>query len=139
MTQDQAKLIPNYACQECSGVSAPSCSPTVADTPSIPDFNLLDHLLTCKSNLSILGNIPSGARISAADALNELISEVLRSNSYISWSKLLSFTYHCLQKPRRDKKAPNSPSLVTKIKNQISTFLNSELPDRFPFSLRTPI
>ena len=138
MTQDQAKLIPNYACQECSGVSAPSCSPTVADTPSIPDFNLLDHLSTCKANLSILGNIPRGARISAADALNELISEVLRSNSYISWSKLLSFTYHCLQKPRRDKKAPNSPSLVTKIKNQISTFLNSELPDRFPFSLRTP-
>ena len=51
--------------------------------------------------------------------------------------KLLCFTFHGLQKPKKEKSTSNSPSLVTKIKNQISTFMNSSFPPtEFPFQLR---
>ena len=40
-------------------------------------------------------------------------------------------------KPKKEKPTPNSPSLVTKIKNQISAFRNSDFPpDSFPFEPR---
>ena len=88
-------------------------------------------------NISLIGNIPRGARITAADALNDLINNVIQNNSPNSWAKLLCFTYHCLQKPKKEKSTSNSPSLVTKIKNQISAFMNTNFPPlAFPFELR---
>ena len=138
VTQTQASTFPKYSCQSCRFGTAPSFGPSNEDSPVNPDFNLREHLLTCKSNLSILGNIPRGARITAADALNELISEVLRSNSALAWSKLLCFTHHGLQKPKKDKPASNNPSLVSKIKNQVSIFMSSSFPPaEFPFALRS--
>ena len=93
--------------------------------------------MNCKSRLSLIGNIPRGARITAADALNDLINDVIRSNTTLSWSRLLCFAYHGLQKPKKEKPTPNSPSLVTKIKNQILAFKNSDFPPaRFPFESR---
>ena len=137
VTQAQASKISKYICKPCRIGTAPSQDPPIDNAPGNPDFDLRDHLLACKSNLSILGNIPRGARITVADALNELISEVLRSNSALAWSKLLCFTYHVLQKPKKDKRAPNNPSLVTMIKNQVSIFMNSVFPPaEFPFPLR---
>ena len=39
--------------------------------------------------------------------------------------------------PKKKKNAPGSPSLVTKIKNQISIFMNTSFPPaEFPFQLR---
>ena len=92
---------------------------------------------TCKANISLIGNIPRGARISAAEALNELINEVIQTNTPLAWSKLLCFAYHGLQKPKKEKPALHSPSLVTKIKNQIEIFMSSNFPPaEFPFPLR---
>ena len=92
---------------------------------------------TCKSNISLLGNIPRGARISVAEALNDLINDVIRTNTSLSWSKLLCFTYHGLQKPKKEKVTSNCPSLVTKIKNQVAVYMNSNFPPtEFPFPLR---
>ena len=137
VTQVQANVFSKYTCRSCRYGTAPICGPSVNDPPGNPDFKLLDHLITCKSNLSILGNIPRGARITVANALNELICNVLRSNTALAWSKLLCFTHHCLQKPKKDKPASNNPSLVTKIKNQVSVFMNSPFPPfEFPFALR---
>ena len=116
-------------------MSNPEPSNAENQTPS--DFDLLQYLKTCKSNISLLGNIPRGARITAAEALNDLIAEVIQSNTSLAWSKLLCFTYHGLQKPKKEKPSSNSPSLVTKIKNQVSAFTDLNFPpDRFPFQLR---
>ena len=137
MRLKQAEELPNYICRTCKDGSDINSEPSNADPLSFPDFDLLRYLITCKSNLSIMGNIPRGARIAVADALNELIGIVLRTNSSASWSRLLCFTYHVLQKPKKDKPASNNLSLVTKIKNQVSAFMNENFPpDSFPFELR---
>ena len=109
----------------------------LSSNQSNPEFDFLQHLQKCKSNLSLLGNIPRGARITAAEALNNLINDVIRTNTSISWMRLLCFTFHGLQKPKKEKPSANDPSLVTKIKNQISVFMNSNFPPKdFPFQLR---
>ena len=137
ITRYQANQIPRYKCAPCRNVTAPNLEPSRDVNQTTPEFDLLHHLMTCKSNLSLIGNIPRGARITAADALNDLINDVVRSNTSLSWAKLLCFAYHGLQKPKKEKPTPNSPSLVTKLKNQISVFMNSNFPpDRFPFEPR---
>ena len=137
ITRIQASTIHRYSCASCRKVTGPNREPSTADNQTDPEFDLLQHLITCKSNLSLIGNIPRGARITAADALNDLINDVIRSNTPTAWSKLLCFAYHGLQKPKKEKPTPNSPSLVTKLKNQISVFMNSNFPpDRFPFEPR---
>ena len=133
----QAKKFAKYICKPCRDINGPNNDPPNAENPTSANFDLLQHLQTCKSNISMLGNIPKGARVAAAEALIELIDNVIQSNTPLSWSKLLCFSYHGLQKPKKEKPTPNSPSLVTKIKNNISVFMNSSFPpDRFPFQLR---
>ena len=137
ISKAQASTIRRYRCSSCLNGTVPNREPPIVDNQTTPDFDLPQHLMTCKSRLSLIGNIPRGARITAADALNDLINDVITSNNSLSWAKLLCFAYHGLQKPIKEKPSPNSPSLVTKIKNQISTFKNSEFPpDSFPFELR---
>ena len=137
ITRAQAKQIPKYKCPQCRNITTPNQESLDVANQSTPNFDLLNHLHTCKSNISLIGNIPRGARITAAEALNELINNVIQSNTPIAWSKLLCFAYHCLQKPKKEKSTSNTPSLVTKIKNQISTFMNSNFPPtEFPFEFR---
>ena len=119
ITTEQLRHIPQYACRGCRGVGARNREPAEIIGQEAVDFNLCQHLMTCKSNLSIISNIPRGARVTAANALIDLINEVVESNAPLSWSKLFCFTYHALQKPKNEKKSNSSgPSLVTKIKNQ---------------------
>ena len=149
----QKKAFERYSCPRCRNVpfpfpdrqplnvdnqtTFPDRQPLNDDNQSTADFDLLQYLKKCKSNLSVINNIPRGARIVAADALNNLINDVLQSNTSLSWSKLLCFTYHGLQKPKKDKHSSNSPSLVSKMKDQISVFMNSNFPpEGFPFQLR---
>ena len=133
----QAREIGLYTCAPCRNVITPNRVPSDESNQSSPNFDLLQHLKTCKANLSILGNIPRGARITAAEALNDIINEVINTNSSVSWMRLLCFTFHGLQKPKKEKPTANDPSLVTKIKNQISVFKNSNFPPpEFPFQLR---
>ena len=135
VTRAQAKEISLYTCKTCRDVIAPNHASH--DDQSNPEFDFLQHLQKCKGNLSLLGNIPRGARITAAEALNNLINDVIRTNTSISWMRLLCFTFHGLQKPKKEKPSANDPSLVTKIKNQISVFMNSNFPPTdFPFQLR---
>ena len=137
ISRRQAKEIRIYTCQPCRNIPIHNHVAPNTDNETTTSFDILQHLRTCKSNLSLLGNIPRGARITAAEALNELITDVIQHNTSLSWWKLLCFAYHGLQKPKKEKPTPNSPSLVTKIKNQISTFMNSEFPPPgFPFELR---
>ena len=133
----QAKQIPLYICPPCRNVAIPNNEPSRANNQSIPNFDTLQYLKSCKSNISLLANIPRGARITVAEALNNLINDAIRTNSSLSWSKLLCFTYHGLQKPKKEKATSNSLSLVTKIKNQVSIYMNSTFPPtEFPFPLR---
>ena len=133
-----AEQIKNYICKTCRKGAPPNNSQSNLDNQTEPNFDILHHLKLCKLNISMLGNIPRGARITAAEALNDLINEVIQSNSSISWAKLLCFAYYGLQKPKKEKATSNSQSLVTKIKNQISVFINSSFPPtEFPFPLRT--
>ena len=137
ITKRQATEIDRYSCQPCRDVKAPNNAPSEEANQSNTNFNFLHHLQSCKVNLSLLGNIPRGARITAAEAFNELINDVIRTNTSASWMRLLCFTFHGLQKPKKEKPSVNSPSLVTKIKNQISVFMNSNFPPtEFPFQLR---
>ena len=100
ITGAQASQIARFLCHQCHGGLDP-----VIETPinDIPVFDLLQHLKTCRKNLSLIGIIPKGARITAADALNDLIVNVIQSNNPHSWEKLLCFTYHGLQKPKKKK------------------------------------
>ena len=91
ITKIQAKKIGRYSCKPCRKVTGSNREPSAADIQTDPEFDLLQHLITCKSNLSLNGNIPRGARITAADALNDLINDVIRSNTPTAWSKLLCF------------------------------------------------
>ena len=138
ITKKQAEQISLYTCRPCSrGPNPHNQEPQNGANQTNHHFDFLQHLASCKSNLSLLGNIPRGARITAAEALNDLINDVIRTNSSLAWMKLLCFTFHGLQKPKKEKSTSNSPSLVTKIKNQISTFMNSSFPPtEFPFQLR---
>ena len=136
VSKRQKKAFEKYACPRCRNVPFPfpDRQPLNEDNQTTTDFDLLQYLKKCKSNLSVINNIPRGARIVAADALNNLINDVLQSNTSLSWSKLLCFTYHGLQKPKKDKHSSNSPSLVSKMKDQISVFMNSNFPpESFPF------
>ena len=136
VTKKQAKII-KYSCPTCRDATAPYSESENEGHQASPEFDLSNYLKTCRSNISIINHIPRGARITAAEALNELINEVIRSNNSISWSKLLCFTYHGLQKTKKEKPSPNSPSLVSKTKHQISTFMSTNFPpERFPFQMR---
>ena len=135
--KEQLRVIKRYACRLCIGIGAHHREPEDATVQEAPEFNFHQYLTTCKLNLSIINHIPRGARAAAANALIDLINEVVESNAPSSWSKLLCFTYHGLQKPKKEKRNSSGPSLVTKIKNQISAFVNSAFPpDRFPFPKR---
>ena len=96
LTKKQADQIPRYECGTCRGVADPNRAPAVAENQTPNDFNLLHHLRSCKANLSIISNIPKGARITAANALSDLIDKVVESNTSSSWAKLLCFAYHGL-------------------------------------------
>ena len=107
VTKAQARTIPRFTCITCTNGNNPAYDPSNernADNEAHPEFDILQHLKTCKSSISLIGNIPRGSRIAAAEAMNELITEAIRSNSSLSWAKLLSFTYHALQKPKKEKK-----------------------------------
>ena len=135
--KETSRKISLYSCPPCRNTNPHVREPQNGANQTNHHFDFLQHLASCKSNLSLLGNIPRGARITAADALNDLINDVIRTNSSLAWMKLLCFTFHGLQKPKKEKSTSNSPSLVTKIKNQISTFINSSSPTtEFPFQLR---
>ena len=123
-----AEQISIFHCPSCRIPNLPNQEPPNGADQTNHDFDFLQHLTRCKSNISLLGNIPRGARIMAAEALTELIDNVIRTNSSLAWMKLLCFTFHALQKPKKEKSTSNSPSLVTKIKNQISVFMNSPFP-----------
>ena len=139
ITGRQASEIGIYTCPPCMGFTTPNRAPSEEANQNSANFDLLHHLKTCKANLSLLGNIPRGARISAAEALNELVNDVIRSNMSVSWMRLLCFTFNGLQKPKKEKPTNSSPSLVTKIKNQIRVFMNSNFPPtEIPFKLRRP-
>ena len=134
---DQAKLITRFACPECRNDSPPTPVLGISASQTTQDFDLLQHLQHCKANLSVISKIPKGARITAANALIDLINNAIEFNTPLGWSKLLCFTYHGLQTPPKEKPNSKGPSLVTKIKNQISVFVNSDFPpDGFPFQLR---
>ena len=138
LTVTQALQIPKWSCSPCRGIPAPIRNRRNAVEQTTQDFDLLQHLKLCKSNLSLISYIPRGARITAANALRELINEAVESNTALSWSRLLCFAYHGLQKPQRGKGAFKGPSLVSKVKNQISTFMNTNFPpDNFSFQLRS--
>ena len=134
-----ARVLPNYSCATCRNATAPNSEPGNDDHQAPAEPDLPKYLKICRSNVSTINHIPRGARIVAAETLTDLINEVIRSNTSLSWSKLLCFAYHALQKPRKEKPSPNSPSLVSKIKHQISTFKNTNTnfpPERFPFQMR---
>ena len=134
ITGDQARQIPRYECGPCRGVSAPNRVTANAEIQTPFDFDLLRHLRDCKANLSIISNIPRGARAAAANALSDLINNVVESKTPLSWAKLLCFAYHGLQKPKKEKATANGPSLVSKIKSQITIFVSSAFPpEEFPF------
>ena len=134
----QASRIPIYACAGCRGTTTHVREPANGTNHGVLDFDLTQHLKACKANLSLISNIPRGARITAANALSDLMNEAVQSNSSLSWSKLLCFSYHGLQKPTREKLPSKGPSLVSKIKNQIGAFVSSDFPpDRFPFQVRS--
>ena len=103
ITGRQAIAIAVYTCPSCRDVITPNRAPPEEANQSNADFDILHHLKTCKANLSLLGNIPRGARISAAEALNELINDVIRTNTSISWMRLLCFTFHGLQITKKEK------------------------------------
>ena len=107
----QAKEMRIYTCQTCRNITPHNNAASNAEPETTTSFDILQHLQTCKSNISLLGNIPRGARITAAEALNKLITDVIQHNTSLSWWKLLCFTYHGLQKPKKEKPTPNSPSL----------------------------
>ena len=65
----QAKVIGLFTCKSCRNVITPNHPSPNGPNQSNPDFNFLQHLQICKANLSLLGNIPRGARITAAEAL----------------------------------------------------------------------
>ena len=134
----QALGIPNYECPPCRTITGPIRNRGNLTDQTTLDFDLLQHLKLCKSNLSIISNIPKGARTTAANALSELINDAVGLNTALSWSKLLCFAYHGLQTPQRGKGALEGPSLATKVKTQISSFMNTNFPpDNFPFRLRS--
>ena len=136
----EARALTNYSCPTCRNATASNSEPGNDGQQTPAGFDLPKYLKTCRSNVSIINHIPRGARIAAAEALNDLINEVIRSNTPRSWAKLLCFAYHSFQKPKKEKPSPNSPSLVSKIKHQISTFKNTQStnfpPERFPFQMR---
>ena len=126
--KSQLKQFTRCSCRSCRNVSNPNHDTPNTDNQTIPEFDILQYLRTCKSNVSLLGNIPRGARIAAAEAFNELNIDVIQTNSPLSWSKLLCFTHHGLQKPKKEKPTSASPSLVTKIKHQVSTLRSFNFP-----------
>ena len=79
ITRDQARQITRYECGPCRGVVAPNRVTANAENQTPFDFNLLQHLRNCKAILSIISNIPRGARATAANALTDLINNVVES------------------------------------------------------------
>ena len=101
--KNQASTLRRYRCLSCLNGTLPNREPPIVDNQTTPDFDLLQHLMTCKSRLSLIGNIPRGARITAVDILSDLINDVIHSNTSLTWFKPLCFMYHGLQKIQKRK------------------------------------
>ena len=80
----QAEQISLYSCPPCRSTNPHNREPQNGANQTNHHFDFLQHLASCKSNLSLLGNIPRGARITAAEALNDLINDVIRTDSSLA-------------------------------------------------------
>ena len=59
ITKAQAKLYPNYTCKDCWNVNTPTTEPSNeshTDNGTNSEFDILQHLKTCKTNISLIGN-----------------------------------------------------------------------------------
>ena len=88
-----------------------------------------DYISRCRSGLPVLARVPRGAIISAVDALNLLLTQVIEKKSELAWGRLLNFSYWEFRRPSTN--GSDGVSLATKVKKQVSDFLGSD-------SLSTP-
>jgi hypothetical protein len=61
-----------------------------------------------------------------ADALNQLLNQVIRDKSRLAWGKLLSFSYWGLKRPNKDDETGKNVSLTSKVKFQVLAFMENE-------------
>ena len=74
----------------------------------------------------VIRRIPKGARIQAAGSLATLIDMALGAKTGKAWARLLLSAFLALHVPSRDQDSADSSTLTTKIKRQISTYMESD-------------
>ena len=129
VTRAQADLHMRWSCPDCRGVLITNSRQAPQDDSSIPATNFVNYLTRCRNNFRVLARIPRGATIAAADALETLISGALEQQTTHAWNRLMSFSYWGLRRPENDETEATHRSLTSKVKKQISTYMESgELP-----------
>ena len=120
----QAEGIPNWSCPGCLGWVA---APAEIDQ----EFDLVEYISKCRTNVGVLRIIPKGAAFCAADALQKLLDGVVRDKSPLAWGKLFSFGLVGLRQPTLDPGSDrHGVSLTTRVKRQITSFMELDsLPD----------
>lgn len=120
----QAAGIPRWACAECRGVEAGGIAPSID-----PWVDIEEYITQCRTRQSVLARVPKGAVICVADALQRLLDHAMRERSHLTWVRLLSFCYWGLRRPDDDEGAGQNCSLATRVKSQVSAFMeNAALP-----------
>lgn len=119
LTRAQAEVIERWTCRQCRGIAE---GPVRAQ--ALP-LDLQKYVGECRHRLRVLNRIPKGAVISAADALQRLIRNVLNGNSELAWGRLFSFSYWGLGCPSGSGEA-RQVSLATQVRQQISRFMELE-------------
>ena len=130
LTRAQADAIPHWSCASCRGVAGGNAP---AATLSVDLVELLSDL-----KHPVLPRVPKGAVHCVAEALHKLLDRAMESRQLRNWVRLLSFGSLALRRP--DTESSHGASLATKVKRQVSEFLDSAvlpvLPTPMPVGQR---
>ena len=110
---------------DSSTQSIPTNPPDCTACTEHSEEELADTIAKLKSTRRVIRRIPKGARILTADALTTLISTATRERSASAWCKLLKFPLLALSVPPRSDPASEELSLTTKIKRQVSLYMET--------------
>ena len=123
ITRAQAGAIGRWNCGQCRGISRPPVRAQAAP------LDLVAYIGECRGKLRVLNQIPKGAVIPVADALQRLLREALNGGSELAWGRLMSFSYWGLGCPSVND-GERQVSLATSVRQQVSRFLDlADLPD----------
>ena len=118
----QALALGRWSCASCRGIV--NSSPVQQQA----DVDLVGYICKCRARIRVLNRIPKGAVVTVADALTQLIREVLESGTRAAWGRFMSFSYWGIRCLKND--GVPQESLSTLVKRQVSQFLEAEdLPE----------